>query len=75
VSPDYPSIVSPEYPAFLAYDTFDPEHIRKDLRATLKTCEKHRCPLEFILKDISTVRYHPERLTQWANVAMRVVGA
>ena len=29
---------------------------------------------EFILKDISTVRYEPERLTQWAAVAMEVVG-
>jgi len=62
-------------PAFLAYDTFDAEHIRKDLQGTLKTCQKYGCPLEFILKDISTVRYQPERLSQWANVAMQVVGA
>ena len=32
-------------------------------------------PLEFILKDISTVRYQPQRLWAWADVAMRVVGA
>ncbi|MCY3024203.1 MAG: hypothetical protein NTW87_34945 [Planctomycetota bacterium] len=62
-------------PAFLAYDTFAPAQVRKDLQATLKTCKKHGCPLEFILKDISTVRYHPERLSQWASVAMQVVGA
>ncbi len=39
-----------------------------------KACEKHGCPLEFILKDISTVRYEPERLSKWAEVAMQVAG-
>ncbi len=37
-------------------------------------CEEHGCPLEFILKDISTVRYEPERLFEWARIAMEVVG-
>jgi hypothetical protein len=27
-----------------------------------------------ILKDISTVRYQPERLSEWARVAMEVAG-
>ena len=61
-------------PAFLAFETFDPEAVRKDLVATREVCEKHHCPLELILKDISTVRYEPERLSQWAEVAMDVVG-
>lgn len=60
-------------PALLAWDTFDPENIREDLMATRAVCEKHDCPLEFILKDISTVRYEPERLFKWAEVAMQVV--
>jgi hypothetical protein len=60
-------------PALLAYDTFDPEQIRQDLQATVKVCEQNNCPLELILKDISTVRYEPERLFQWAEIAMQVV--
>ena len=60
-------------PALLAFDTFDPEVVRQDLLATRKVCEKHNCPLEIILKDISTVRYEPERLFQWARIAMQVV--
>lgn len=60
-------------PALLAWDTFDPENIREDLIATRAVCEKYGCPLEFILKDISTVRYEPERLFKWAEVAMQVV--
>jgi hypothetical protein len=61
-------------PAFLAADTFRPEQVRADLVATRSICEKRGCPLEFILKDISTVRYEPERLSEWARVAMQVVG-
>ena len=61
-------------PAMLAFDTFDPEAVRQDLLATHKICERYGCPLELILKDISTVRYEPERLFEWAKVAMEVVG-
>ena len=60
-------------PAFVASDTFSPDQVRADLLATRKVCEKYGCPLEFILKDISTVRYHPERLSEWARIAMQVV--
>jgi hypothetical protein len=59
-------------PAFLAYDAFDPEAVRTDLTATRDICVKYNCPLEMILKDISTVRYEPKRLFQWADVAMQV---
>ena len=61
-------------PALLAVDVFDPERVRENLTATRNICEKYGCPLEFILKDISTVRYQPERLFQWAAAAMQVVG-
>jgi hypothetical protein len=60
-------------PALLAYDAFDPQVIRQDLSATVKVCEQFTCPLELILKDISTLRYEPQRLFQWAEVAMQVV--
>ena len=46
----------------------------KDLLATRRVCDRYNCPLEIILKDISTVRYQPERLFQWAEIAMQVVG-
>ena len=61
-------------PAFLATDRLSPEQIRADLSKTREVCEEHGCPLEFILKDISTVRYEPERLDAWARIAMEVVG-
>ena len=60
-------------PAFLAMGDFDGAHIRKDLITTRDICEKHGCPLELIQKDISTVCYQPERLFEWARIAMEVV--
>jgi len=60
-------------PASLATDVFDAEAVRQDLQTTKEICERHGCPLEIILKDISTVRYEPQRLGHWAAVAMQVV--
>jgi len=61
-------------PVFVAPDRFRPDPIRADLTTTRRICDKHGCPLEFILKDISTVRYEPERISEWARIAMQVVG-
>jgi hypothetical protein len=60
-------------PAFLA-GTWDPVAVERDLRDTVERCERHGCPVELILKDISTVAYQPQRLWQWADIAMKVTG-
>ncbi len=59
-------------PASLVTDVFHAEAVREDLQTTREICARHGCPLELILKDISTVRYEPERLTRWGEVAMEV---
>lgn len=61
-------------PALLAWDTFRETDVRDHLQQTADTCARHGCPLELILKDISTVRYEPQRLWRWAEIAMEVVG-
>jgi hypothetical protein len=62
-------------PALLAVDAWQPEAVERDLREVKEACARHGCPVEFVLKDISTVRYEPQRLWEWADVAMKVVGA
>ena len=62
-------------PALVAMDHFYAGAVRADLTRTLAVCEKYGCPVELILKDISTVRYEPERLSEWASIAMQVVWA
>jgi hypothetical protein len=59
-------------PAFLAFDDFDEVLVEKDLRAIKAACSANGTPLEFILKDISTVQYKQDRLDRWAEIAMQV---
>jgi hypothetical protein len=47
--------------------------VEADLAETIATCARHGTPLELILKGISTVRGHPERLWAWTDSAMRLV--
>jgi len=60
-------------PALLAWDQFNEKEVRANLQASVEACARHGCPLELILKDISTVRYQPQRLWRWAEIAMDVV--
>ena len=60
-------------PAFLAGDSFYPDEIKKDLQETVRICKEFNTPCELILKDVSTVRYKPERLAVWEKIAMEVV--
>jgi hypothetical protein len=70
---DYVVSIKPS-PAYLATDAWDPESVRMNLEDISETCKRHGCPFEFILKDISTVRYQPQRLWEWEKIAMEVVG-
>jgi hypothetical protein len=62
-------------PAQLASFEFNEKEVRAHLQASVDVCARHGCPLELILKDISTVRYEPQRLWRWAEIAMDVAGA
>jgi hypothetical protein len=46
--------------------------VRADLQETYDACKANNTPLEYTLKDISTVRYDPQRLWEWADIAMEV---
>ena len=57
-------------PAFFAEDKFRLHEMRAELRAVLDRARG--CHVELIMKDISTVRYQPQRLWQWAAMAMEL---
>jgi hypothetical protein len=59
-------------PAFVAGSAFNEEQVRKDLEETKEICGRTCSPVEFIFKDISTVRHEPLRLKQWGEIAMKV---
>jgi hypothetical protein len=58
-------------PAVFATDKWNPAQARKNLEAVLE--KTSGCILEVIMKDISTVRYEPQRLWEWSQIAMEVV--
>ncbi len=58
-------------PAVFATDTWNPAEVRKNL---VEVFEKTKgCVVEVIMKDISTVRYDPQRLWEWSEIAMELV--
>ncbi|MCU0917432.1 MAG: hypothetical protein MUC88_23130 [Planctomycetes bacterium] len=59
-------------PAIFAENTWDRERARAELLEFLDAAGGS-CHLEFIMKDISTVRYQPQRLWDWASLAMETV--
>ena len=59
-------------PAVLAEDGWRSELARAEMAAVAEKARATGSHVEFIMKDISTVRYHPERLWDWARVAMEV---
>jgi hypothetical protein len=58
-------------PAIFAEDNWHPDRARADLIEFVEA-GADRCHIEFIMKDISTVRYEPQRLWEWARIAMEV---
>lgn len=60
-------------PAYVAEENVNWEEVRKDLQETYDLAKENKVNLEIILKDISTVRSDPDRLTKWNEIAMEVV--
>jgi len=57
-------------PAVLAAPVWNPEEVRKDMEEKLEKAKD--CVVEIHMKDISTVRYQPQRLWEWAQIAAEV---
>ncbi|NQT59579.1 MAG: hypothetical protein HQ557_11420 [Bacteroidetes bacterium] len=57
-------------PAVLAPEVWSPEQAEAEMREYLDRAGD--CHVEMIMKDISTVRYEPKRLWEWADTATRL---
>ena len=71
VGPDYVISQKPS-PAVFAGPDWQRETARADIREVLEKAEG-KCHIEFIMKDISTVRHDPQRLWEWSQIAMEEV--
>lgn len=70
ISGDYVFSLKPS-PAVLAEDLWNPEKARHEVETKLQVLMAHNCKVEIIMKDISTVRYEPTRLWEWARIATK----
>lgn len=59
-------------PAILAETDWDPARARDEIRQVLEKAGG-KCHIEFVIKDISTVRHDPQRLWEWSRIAMEEV--
>ncbi|HPS55326.1 MAG TPA: hypothetical protein PLP05_07000 [Sedimentisphaerales bacterium] len=59
-------------PAILAEADWDPTRARAEIHNVLEKADG-KCHIEFIMKDISTVRHDPQRLWEWSRIAMEEV--
>lgn len=60
-------------PANVVCDQLDEKQIERELLTILTACENNHCACEILLKDISTVKHHPENLIKWEQIAMSLV--
>lgn len=58
------------HPAMLA-GRFDPQHVRQYIGDAVRATRG--CVMEMILKDTHTCDNHPERFTQWSQIARQIV--
>ncbi len=56
-------------PAILAEQSWDPIQARANIQQFLEKTQG-QCHVELIMKDVSTVRNHPQRLWEWTAIAM-----
>ena len=68
---DYVLSIKPN-PAVFAGDNWHPEEARAAIQGILEQTEG-KFHIEFIMKDISTVRYEPQRLWEWESLTMETI--
>lgn len=69
IGSDYVMSYKPN-PSYLATDALDEDAIRAEIKRALAAAERNRTPVEFTLKDISSVNGRPEHLRRWAQLVM-----
>ena len=68
LGPDYVFSYKPN-PAILAWDNWEPDRARDELRDVLE--RTRGCVVELIMKDVSTCRGEPQRIWEWCELAVQ----
>lgn len=60
-------------PAYVSAAGLCWEEAERELRETLEAARRNDCAVEFVLKDLSSVGYQPQRLFDWEKRAMALI--
>jgi hypothetical protein len=60
-------------PAAVAMPTINAKALEEEIAGYCRACKEYNTPLEFVLKDISTISNNPNHLTEWAAIATRTI--
>lgn len=60
-------------PAAVAMPTINAKALEDEIAGYCRACKEYNTPLEFVLKDISTISNTPNHLTEWAAIATRTI--
>lgn len=55
-------------PSYVAGGYLDEDSVKAQVKETIEACKQNNTPVMFILKDITTVNNHPERLDNWYKI-------
>ncbi len=69
---DYVMSAKPN-PAILGGTTLDVDMAKKEINNIVKAAQKNNCPLELLMKDISTVGYNIDNLIKWTELVMSII--
>ena len=58
--------------SLIAGDHMDEPNIKKQLNDAVAACKRNNTPLEFILKDVSTVSHNLDFIDKWNDIAMNI---
>ncbi len=72
IASDYVLAAKPN-PAAVSHAKFSPEPVAKEIARYCEACLANRTPLEFVLKDISTIANDVRNLTLWASTVNGVL--
>jgi hypothetical protein len=57
-------------PAFVSRPDFDPRPVADEIARYCEVCRANKTPLEFVIKDISTIANNPANLTRWGETVI-----
>lgn len=72
IGSDYVIAAKPN-PAFVGVNSLDTDTVKQEITRIINACKRNGTSCDIVLKDISTVKNHPENIIEWEKTVMDIV--